>query len=160
MEIMEQEMKFLFGSDLAWITPQDIVDIYGEPLEKRHKKDMTWQDPEQIGIWTFPQGFEIEAATENDYPIVNNYVYFSPSCEMRLSTGIGIGSTKEEVYAAYGEAINLFMTSDVCVTIGPHFHFVLNDNTVISIYIGSGSYSEAFYPDREYPSYEAWRSEW
>jgi len=145
--LMETEFVYLFGEDIIFLTPKDFINSFGEPIKKSTYKGEEWQDANQVGVWVFSQGFEINVGTENDRPIVQNYLYLSPECEMKLSTGVGIGDTSEEVFRAYGKLINHKLTTDEIIVIGEwrgwSLRFNISDNIVCSIYIGSGEkYSE------------------
>jgi len=136
-KIMQQEIVFLLGKDT---TPRAIKDRYGEPIEKRPHVGEEWQDVDYVGIWTFPQGFEINVGKQNDRPIIQNYIYLSATCELKLSTGIGIGSTREDIYDAYGELINPKLTNNIRVTLDDDIFFLISDGVVDSIYISTGDF--------------------
>jgi len=87
-----------------------------------------------VGIWQFPQGFEVSVGTMNDYPIVTDYIYFSQECELKMSTGIGIGSTKAEVLSTYGEMISPKLQTDTRTAIGIDVFFIFEYDVIQSIY--------------------------
>ena len=142
LKIMEQEITFLLGEDT---TPRAIKGRYGEPIDKRPYVGAELQDVDRIGIWLFSQGFEITVGTQNDRPIIQNYLYLSPTCELKLSTGIGIGSTREDVYDAYGELISPKLTNDIRIALDNNIFFLVSDDAVHSIYIYTGDFDIAEY---------------
>lgn len=144
-EIISQEFDFLFGENAIHEMPQYFIEKFGEPIEKRLHEESHVQDADVDGTWLFSQGFEIDVSTQNDTPIINNYVHLLPTCELTLSTGIGIGSTRDEVYDAYGEVINYDRTDDVRIAIGTRFWFVMSDDVVQSIHISTDCLEEAYW---------------
>ena len=80
-------------------------------------------------------------------------IYISPTCGLKIANGIGIGSTREEVFSAYSTDIiksGTQLTSDwqpFCL------YILLKNDVVYSIYIGTEAgteeYFDDFFPDRE-----------
>ena len=132
-----EELSFIFGEGYISQSPRKFIDKYGEPIEKRHFKGEEWQDVDRVGIWRFPQGFEINVGTMNDYPIIEDYIYFPPECELKMSTGVGIGSTRAELLSTYGEMINPKLQTDTRIAIGREIYFLLKCNVVESIYFST-----------------------
>jgi hypothetical protein len=94
---------------------------------------------------------------------------------VKLPSGIGIGSTSDEVLREYGEHVipdfKPMLTSEEVIALGESLngvYFVIRDNLVYSIYVGTVGetsgfawflehniaafdlYPAYFYPDREY----------
>ena len=157
-DVALRELIFLFGDDIIYGTPQTIVDKYGEPGKKVPRDGHEYQIEVVIGTWQFQQGFDISVAKMNDIPILENYIYLSPACDLKLSTGIGIGSSRDEVLVSYGEFGDTDTKSNMLMKCGDEFYILVDNNSVHSIYIGVGSFSFwPFYPYRDYSSYDAWR---
>ena len=148
-ELSQQELFFLFGDNYEFFVPRTIIEKFGEPIEKRQWE--FWHDVDRIGTWRFAQGFEIDIGTQNDFPILVGYVYFSPECELILSSGIRIGSSFDEVHEAYGELINPLMTTDSRIAIGQSIYFLTNNDIVQSIYINTWDhdYNRFFIPGEQ-----------
>jgi hypothetical protein len=135
--------------------------IYNESIKYFYDLD---EEPQYVqgGIYSrwigsirreyYKDGFNVDMATSDDYPIWQNYLYISPACEIKLYQEIGIGSTREELYREYEGAINFSVSTDELINVGKIW-FVVKNDIVYSIYIGMGVYSEeyfgGFYPDRE-----------
>ena len=79
----------------------------------------------------------------NDRPIIENHIYLSPSCDLKLSNGIGVGSSSEEVYAAYGDLVDPKLTNEKRIAIGEFIFFLTDNNIVQSIYISTYDFDAA-----------------
>jgi hypothetical protein len=120
-------------------------------------------------------GLELDIIYECDQPYdVVRYLYISNSSMIKLPSGVGIGSPRDDVFAIYERFIIQgfipMITSEEVIALGSNVngvYFVIRDNKVYSIYIaviGEDSnflwfltpsqeyklYPDRFYPDREY----------
>jgi len=72
-----------------------------------------------------------------------------PTCVLKLSTGIGIGSSTEDVIAVYKNAINTKLTTDKRIVLGDESYyaicFIFYDSYVQSIYISTSSFDFGSY---------------
>ena len=121
------------------------------------------------------EGLELDVSYSGDRPYnVVRYLYISNKSEVKLPSGIGIGSLRAEVIAIYESHIITdfcpMLTTEEVIALGSDMngiYFVLRDGSVFSIYVGiiredsiyasvfspnSGVrlYPDRFYPDREY----------
>jgi len=127
--------------------------IFGPP---KHKENIIAEVDEivkrlgapkkEYGRWYFKQGIVIDVSNMNDsFFILMNYVYINPSSKISTSRNIKIGSTKEEVLKAYKEEINPRETNDNIIVAGMLYNgigFVIKNDKVKSIYIGTGAFEE------------------
>ena len=122
------------------------------------------------------KGLELDVDYHGDVPYaVVRYLYIANTSEIKLPSGVGIGSTREDILAAYGPYIlhdfHPMLTSEEVVALGSEkngIYFVIRSGYVYSIYVGIvredskfafvintysesiGLYPDRFYPDREY----------
>jgi len=167
--------------------PEDIELPYGGVLTKLGEYD------HRIKLYELELGFDIipASAARLYYPDLGlevdvmyagdalwdvlRYLYISNSSSVKLPSGIGIGSTREEVINEYQKFIipdfHPMLTEEEVIALGSELngiYFVIRDNHVYSIYVATiredSSYSywvyrkslswnlypDKFYPDREY----------
>ena len=144
-ETRQRELAFIFGEDILYGKPQTIIDAFGEPIDKQPPESEPWQDADYIGTWLFSQGFSICVGTESDSQMIENYICLSSICDLKLSSGVCIGSTREEVYASYGKIINPMYTNDLRIAIDTGICFSMCNDAVQSVYIGTGNYDFEFW---------------
>ena len=129
-----------------------IFEKYGDPIKETDAR------------MYFAQGFEIDADWSiSDEPSIGaffdltNYIYISRTCSLKTRSGIGIGSTRAEVMDACSGIVNTVETDETQIVVGTDLngvYFMLENDIVSAIYIGTGSQyydqsEDRFYPDRE-----------
>lgn len=123
-------------------------------------------------------GIEIDVLYAGDAPYdVIRYLYVSNNSTVKLPSGIGIGSKREDVVREYEQFIlsefHPMLTEEEVIALGSNLngiYFVIRDNFVYSIYVaviredsifspwitqknsGFDLYPDWFYPDREFIS--------
>ena len=132
-------MDYMFGGRET----NNLVEALGEPYKKEPTKEYE--------RWYFRQGIEIDVEViYDDYLNTINYIYMNSQCELKTDRGIGIGSTYEEVLDAYKLDFNPGRTNENLITIGRSaMYFVIKDNTVTSIYVSCGEFSDQYVGDFE-----------
>jgi hypothetical protein len=119
-------------------------------------------------------GLEIDVNYSCGVPYdVTRYLYIANSSQIKLPSGVGIGSSVEDVVSAYGSHIlpdfRPMLTSENVIALGSDLngiYFVIRDGRVYSIYVATiredgpssnwitrtqwNLYPDRFYPDREY----------
>lgn len=125
---------------------KEFFTLIGEP-ESKGEVIVNEQDEEGVydwesQLWSYPsKGIEMNVELQQLH-IKNSTIFdlhFKPPFSGKTSRGIGIGSTVEEVLAAYGEGIypqeNLDENS---ITVGVEYclRFVLSNGKVSEIYVG------------------------
>lgn len=145
-DIGAQEAESCMTDVFGGSEPDDVVTALGEAEKKEEGSDFV--------RWYFPQGVEIDVS-ENGQPELENYVYLSGSCGLKTDRGIGIGSTYDEVTAAYKNIVNTGKTNDDRIIIGTGtagISYIMEEGKVASIYISdfplTPQYSSDFTPDR------------
>ena len=121
------------------------------------------------------KGLELDVVYSGDRPYnIIRYLYITNSSAVELPSGIGIGSAREDVIAAYEQYIipdfRPMLTLEEVVALGSDLngiYFVIREDCVHSIYVGTvredskyisvfeshlswNYYPKWFYPDREY----------
>jgi len=118
----------------------DVIEALGEPT----------QTVEYTGFvrMYFAQGVEIDYITMSGAREIENYIYLSPESTLEIGRGIGIGSTREEIVAAYDTEVNLNQSTGGLVVIGRYHKgiiLVIRNDIVSSIYISTGGGTEEYF---------------
>jgi hypothetical protein len=143
-DLMDNEVLGLLKRGLSQIK---VLEMLGEP-EKKSKLKLMGYDGEKHQKWFFKQkGIELDMmGAKNKQQI--EMIKISAPCNFRTKSNIGVGSSKEEVLAAYKKEISLSPTNpdtnsdkDVIIagTIYGGIFFYIKNNRVSSIFIGSGA---------------------
>ena len=143
-EIASESLKTLFAS--ANPSLGEVIEQYGLP-------DKISYTSEGDARHYFKQGFQIDVFYQCDDPVLCNFVYLSPTCELKIAKGIGIGSTRGEVLEVFGTKF-VGQESPISSVLEINgLYIILKNNVVHSIYIafgaGSMEYLSGFFPDRE-----------
>lgn len=117
---------------------EDVINILGEP-DFKSETEYQWFETYYQEWQYLSHDVVIRMSRKGDRQFVNAILAVG-SCSMLTESGIGIGSTSEEVINAYRNSIGDGYINDTDILIGSEYggiDFTLNDGKVAAIYIGS-----------------------
>ena len=139
-ELVNEAIAAGFGD----IGVDDMIEQFDEPDRiDKHK---------HFARWYYDEGFEIDYTTMSDYPVFENYIYIGPDCKVDFCRGVIPGSAREELLMAYSGDIDPTTETENIVWAGKAesqhgIAFVIDNDTVDSIYISISSHSIEYWGD-------------
>ncbi len=127
--VKRETMNALFGGEEV----ENLIEKLGRPLRTSER--------DAYDRWYFKHGVEADIATDNDVPLLYNYVYLGNNSDLKTKRKIGIQSSKQQVINAYGKMINYDISNDEFLFAGTKIIgviFQFKDNKVCAIFIALG----------------------
>jgi hypothetical protein len=143
----------IYDEDLAYQIMVESYAYFQQYENDPNKTPLIPQWPRTYFYHYYEEGFDVGITSMDDEPRWGNYLHFSPTCKLKLYKGIGIGSTRDELLAAYAGAIDFENSTDDLINAAIYTWFLIKNDVIYSIYIATNVIIEAywdFYPDRDW----------
>jgi len=119
-----------------------LLQWFGEPQEKSEAQ--IWGADEQLHqtIKYTALGLEFDMVSDGDSSMTVNMITATAGCTLKTAKGIGLGSTHDEVKAAYKKYISESASDEITLIAGSIYGgivFGFEDKKVKSIFYGAGT---------------------
>lgn len=119
-----------------------VIEILGEPTEKT-KAELWEADGERHQQWKYSnKGIELNLIGESDTSLTVNMITINEVCKLKTKRNIGIGSSFEEVQAAYKDVIDQASSTEEIIVAGTVYGGVIfnfKHKKLKSIFIGASA---------------------